>query len=193
MKKLIFLITLVFCYYLTNHYSPITNHFVVSADWPMVAGNPERSSWVNDSLVGTPHVEWYRPIDAYIPPNFQVIAANDLVYISSARGLYAFAYDTGDLVWRYDTEIPLGNSPTIATINGTSMAFVGGYDKKLHAFNALTGQHLWEFRTAFTIGFDDKSFDESAYAIRVGRALGVDHRVESFQVQRMHEILQVRC
>ena len=126
---------------------------VPTGGWPMVAGNPDRNSYSSDQLVGTPHVEWYRPIDAYIPPNFQVIAANDMVYVSSARGLYAMQYDTGAVVWRYDTEIPLGNSPTIATINGTSMAFVGGYDKKIHAFNALTGQHLWEFAGA-KAGFD---------------------------------------
>lgn len=121
--------------------------------WPMVAGNPERTSYTSDQLADNPHVEWYRPIEAYIPPNFQVIAANNLVYVSSARGLYAFAYDTGAFAWRYDTEIPLGNSPTIATVNGISMAFVGGYDKKIHAFNALTGQHLWEF-TGAKAGFD---------------------------------------
>ena len=150
MKKIVFLLSI---FFLTTYFLLFTTVSVVSADWPMVAGNPERTSWVNDSPSGTPHVEWYRPIDAFIPPNFQVIAANNLVYVSSARGLYAFAYDTGALVWRYDTELPLGNSPTIATVNGTSMAFVGGYDKKLHAFNALTGVHLWEF-TGAKAGFD---------------------------------------
>ena len=92
-------------------------------------------------------------ITAYIPPNFQVIAANDLLYISSSRGLYAFRYDTGELVWRYDTELPLGNSPTIATVNDKSLAVVGGYDRKLHAFDALTGQPVWEFSGA-KAGFD---------------------------------------
>ena len=124
-----------------------------SGGWPMVAGNPQRTSWTPDELAANPHVEWYRPIDAFIPLNSQVIAANDMVYISSARGLYAMRYDTGDVVWRYDTEIPLGNSPTIATINGTSMAFVGGYDKKIHAFDALTGTPIWEFSSA-QAGFD---------------------------------------
>src|SRR3990170_956694 len=118
MKKIVFLLSI---FFLTTYFLLFTTVSVVSADWPMVAGNPERTSWVNDSPSGTPHVEWYRPIDAFIPPNFQVIAANNLVYVSSARGLYAFAYDTGALVWRYDTELPLGNSPTIATVNGTSM------------------------------------------------------------------------
>jgi len=128
------------------------------ADWPMTACNPQRTSWTSEEVggdiyAGTIKAEWYRPIDAYIPPNFQVIAANDLVYVSSSRGLYAFRYNTGDLVWRYDTELPLGNSPAIATVNSISMAFVGGYDKKMHALNAITGQPLWEFSGA-KAGFD---------------------------------------
>ena len=122
-------------------------------EWETVGGNPQRTSWIDVSVAADLHVEWFRPIDAYIPPNFQVITANNLVYISSARGLYALRFDTGDLVWRYDSELPLGNAPTIATINGTSLAFVGGYDKKIHAFNALTGQKIWEFIGA-KAGFD---------------------------------------
>ena len=74
MKKLIFLITLVFCYYLTNHYSPFdyaqgklfTNHFVVSADWPMAGANPERTSWTPDEAPGNLTPQWYKIFDAYI-------------------------------------------------------------------------------------------------------------------------------
>ncbi len=119
----------------------------------MVAANPQRTSWTSAELADNAHAEWYRPIDAYIPPNFQVIAANNLLYIASARGLYALQYDTGQLVWRYDTEMPLGNAPSIASINGVSIAFFGGYDKKIHALNALTGQPVWEF-TGAKAGFD---------------------------------------
>jgi outer membrane protein assembly factor BamB len=133
--------------------SPSSPSVPVSSDWAMVAANPQRTSWSPSEPAANMHIEWYRPIDAYIPPNFQVIAANNLLYISSARGLYALQYDTGQLAWRYDTEIPLGNSPTIASVNGISVAVVGGYDKKIHAFNALTGQSLWEFGGA-QAGYD---------------------------------------
>lgn len=122
-------------------------------EWETVAGNPQRTSWVDTQISTNLRVEWYRPIQAFIPPNFQVIAANNLVYISSARGLYAMRFDTGAITWRFDTELPLGNAPTIATVNGTSMAFVGGYDKKIHAFDALTGRKIWEF-TGAQAGFD---------------------------------------
>ena len=42
---------------------------------------------------------------------------------------------------RFDTELPLGHSPTVAD----GVVYFGGYDRKIHALNALTGAPLWEF------------------------------------------------
>lgn len=112
-----------------------------TSDWPMVAANPERTSWVQEEVAGNLHVEWYRPIEAYIPQNVQIIASNGLLYISTARGLYALNAANGEVVWRFDTELPLGNSPTV--FDGT--VYVGGFDRKIHALNALDGTHLWAF------------------------------------------------
>jgi outer membrane protein assembly factor BamB len=80
-------------------------------------------------------------------PKAQVIAANDLLYLSTARGLYALhtgtgsTGDAGEVAWIYPTELPLGHSPTIH--NG--VAYVGGLDHKLHAVDALTGAGLWTY------------------------------------------------
>lgn len=115
-----------------------------SSDWAMVAANPQRTSWSPEEVSGNLQLQWYRPIEAYIPQNSQVIAANGLLYISTSNGLYALHAATGDMVWRYDTELPLGNSPTIAD----GVVYVGGYDHKLHALDALTGTHLWAFSGA---------------------------------------------
>ncbi len=104
--------------------------------WPMLAANPERTSWTPEEVRGNLQVEWYRPIEPFIHPKFQVIAENGLLYISSANGLYALRADNGEMAWVYPTELPLGHSPTIATINGKSIAFVGGFDRKIHAIEA---------------------------------------------------------
>ena len=115
----------------------------------MVGANPERTSWTPEEVTGALRVEWYRPIEAYISQNVQIIASNGLIFISTARGLYALNPTTGDTVWRYDTELPLGNSPTVH--NG--ILYVGGYDRKLHALNAVTGAYLWSFDGA-EAGYD---------------------------------------
>jgi outer membrane protein assembly factor BamB len=110
-------------------------------EWSTVAANPQRTSWTAEEVSGNLNVVWYRPIEAYIPQNSQIIASNGLLFISTARGLYALDAENGQEVWRYDTELPLGNSPTVA--NG--VVYVGGFDRKLHALDALNGAHLWSF------------------------------------------------
>ncbi len=115
----------------------------------MVAANPQRTSWTDEEVCGNLAVEWYRPIEAYIPQNVQIIASNGLLYVSTARGLYALDAVSGATVWRYDTELPLGNSPTVSD----GVVYVGGYDKKLHALDAVTGYPLWEFSQA-EAGYD---------------------------------------
>jgi hypothetical protein len=124
---------------------------VQSADWSMVAANPQRTSWTPEEVSGNLHIEWYRPIDAYIPQHVQIIASNGLLYISTARGLYALRADNGQVAWRFDTELPLGNSPTVDVV--TKVLYVGGFDRKLHALDAITGNHLWEFAGALA-GYD---------------------------------------
>jgi outer membrane protein assembly factor BamB len=110
-------------------------------EWSTVAANPQRTSWTAEEVAGNLRVVWYRPIEAYIPQNSQIIAGNGLLFISTARGLYALDAENGREVWRYDTELPLGNSPTV--VNG--VVYVGGHDRKLHALDALNGTHLWSF------------------------------------------------
>ena len=127
------------------------NEPVETADWPMVAANPQRTSWTPAEVSGNLRVEWYRPIEAYIPQNAQIIASKGLLYIATARGLYALRADTGALAWRFDTEMPLGNSPTVDSKTG--VLYVGGHDRKLYALNARTGARLWEYAGA-QAGYD---------------------------------------
>jgi hypothetical protein len=116
--------------------------------WPMSGANPQRTSWVPGEVRGPLRPAWYRPVEAYIPQETQVIAARGKVYVSSARGLYALNAKDGELVWRYDTELPLGNAPTIDGL----VCYVGGMDRRLHALDADTGEHLWSFDDA-TAGY----------------------------------------
>jgi outer membrane protein assembly factor BamB len=117
-------------------------------NWPMAGANPQRNSWTSEEVRGVLTAEWYKPFEPYIMQKVQIIAEYGLLYISTARGLYALDASTGEEVWVYPTELPLGHSPTI--VDG--VAYVGGFDHKLHAVDAFTGNPIWMFSAG--AGFD---------------------------------------
>ena len=108
-------------------------------DWPMAGANPQRTSWVSEDVGGMRYLEWYKPFEPMIAHKVQVVAANNLLYVSTARGLYAINPSTGAQVWVYPTELPLGHSPTV--VDG--VAYVGCFDRRIHAINATTGAGIW--------------------------------------------------
>lgn len=114
--------------------------------WVMAGANPQRTSWVPEGVSGVLRPIWYRAIDAYIPRKVQIITANNLLYVATAKGLLALHTTDGSPAWIYPTDMPLGNSPTLE--NG--YLYVGGYDRKIHAINALTGKLKtgWQFYEA---------------------------------------------
>ena len=114
--------------------------------WVMAGANPQRTSWVPEGVSGVLRPIWYRAIDAYIPRKVQIITANNLLYVSTAKGLFALHTNDGSLAWVYPTAMPLGNSPTLEE----GYLYVGGYDRKIHAIDALTGQLKtgWQFYEA---------------------------------------------
>ncbi|RME46120.1 MAG: hypothetical protein D6796_09420, partial [Caldilineae bacterium] len=109
--------------------------------WPMAGANPQRTSWTPEEVRGRLKPLWYKPFEPYISQKVQIIAANNTLYIATARGLYALDAATGAEKWVYPTTLPLGHSPTVT--NG--VVYVGGFDRKLHAIDAATGAGLWTF------------------------------------------------
>ncbi len=112
-----------------------------SPGWAMAGANPQRTSWVPEAAPGMLKPIWVKPIEPYISQKVQIVAASGKLFLSTARGLYAFAADTGAELWVYSTELPLGHSPTYAD----GRIYVGGLDRKIHALDAGTGQVLWTF------------------------------------------------
>jgi outer membrane protein assembly factor BamB len=110
-----------------------------SSDWYMAGANPQRTSWVSEEVRGSLGVEWYRPIEPYIPYKVQPIATNGKIYVATAKGLYALNATTGDVDFVYPTAMPVGNSPTVVTVNGVLTAYFGGYDRTIRAINAHDG------------------------------------------------------
>lgn len=80
--------------------------------------------------------------------NGQVVVAQ--TYDGKLQGL---AYDTGELLWTYDSNVP------VLTIRGTSTpiladgrVYAGFANGRVLAFNAATGAVLWEIRVAISQG-----------------------------------------
>lgn len=120
----------------------------VATGWSMSGANPQRTSWTSEEVRGQLRPEWFKVFESYIPAKVQIIAADGLLFISTANGLYALEAATGAQRWVYPTAMPLGNAPTV--VNG--VAYVGGLDHKLHAIDAATGTGLWTFEAE--TGFD---------------------------------------
>ena len=111
------------------------------ADWPMTAANPQRTSWVAKEVPVRERLKWVRPVEAFIQFNANLIAANGLIYVPTSRGMIALDAVDGSLAWRYDTKMPIGNSPTV---DGSTL-YVPGMDRMLHILNAIDGNSLWTF------------------------------------------------
>jgi hypothetical protein len=121
---------------------PVTDAQITEeGSWPTIGANPERTSWTPEEVRGQLQPLWYKPFEPYISQRVQIIAAYQTLYISTAKGLYALDAESGNQRWVYPTDLPLGHSPTIQG----GIAYVGGFDHKLHAIDAFTGQGLWTF------------------------------------------------
>jgi outer membrane protein assembly factor BamB len=115
-----------------------------SSDWYMAGANPERTSWVSEEVSGSLSVSWYRKIEAYIDQKTQVITSNGKLFIATSKGLVVLNATNGNLEWRFDTQLPLGHSPTVYS----GVVYIGGFDSRLYALDVETGSELWSFNGA---------------------------------------------
>lgn len=137
-KRSVLAAALLACFLVTIGASPA--HAADNA-WPMTAGNPQRTSWVPENIPLNLKTKWVKPIEPYVSARTQVIAAENKLFLSTTRGLYAFDAESGSQSWVFPTELPLGDAPTYA--NG--VLYVGGFDKNVYAINAANGQQVWKF------------------------------------------------
>lgn len=155
MRRIIYCLIVVFVVCLL----PQTTHAQTSGEWYMAGANPQRTSWLSPAQPdltgqlpnGGLNVEWYVPLEPYIDQKVQLITANDKVYVSTAKGLYVFNYQNGQLAWRFNTELPLGHSPTVIG----NKVYVAGHDKRVYRLqdNGTSYQVDWIFDEALS-GFN---------------------------------------
>jgi eukaryotic-like serine/threonine-protein kinase len=69
------------------------------------------------------------------------VAAYDLVYIGSADGnIYALAWDTGEIIWRFQTSNKVRATPIL----DRGVLYAGSWSKTFFAIDAVTGEELWQ-------------------------------------------------
>jgi outer membrane protein assembly factor BamB len=111
------------------------------ASWPMAGANPQRTSWTPEEVRGRLQPLWFKPFEPYISQRVQIIAADQTLYIATARGLYALDAGSGAERWVFPTQLPLGHSPTVQD----GVVYVGGLDHHLYALDAGSGAERWRF------------------------------------------------
>lgn len=120
----------------------------VFADWPMPGHDPARTS--NSQDEGSFEVNnpvWAQPIPYYIPSKAPLITIDrsstggqSMVYVPTARGVYALNPLNGSTIWSYQTDMPVGHSPTID--KQTETMFIPVLDKTIHKIDAITKEKL---------------------------------------------------
>ena len=101
-------------------------------------------------------------------------------------------------LFTYVEGVPYWSSPSVGTVNGTPMVFIGCYDNEIYAFDVATGTQLWAFTTGDAVSATPTfavvggrpmvfvaSADRSIYALDPVPALaaGADRRL--WQVQTL--------
>lgn len=135
-------------------------------EWNMAGANPQRTSWITENVPTVTGITWYRPIESYIDQETQIITANGHIYVSTSNGLLVMDAEDGDLLWRFDTELPLGQSPTVVG----DMVYVGGLDHKLYALQDLDTTYSLEWT------FDEAGFGYTSNPLVVNGTVYIGNR-----------------
>jgi len=64
---------------------------------------------------------------------------------SGETGISSFNVRTLKTKWTFSSGYEFSASPAIATVNGTSMLFLGAWNGNFYALNAVTGKKIWSF------------------------------------------------
>jgi alcohol dehydrogenase (cytochrome c) len=156
-------------------------------NWPPIAFNPNtRMIYIpaNENLCGT----MIGRTIAYTPGRSYTGATSDLYFFPGSDHIgevQAWNVDTGKRVWTHNFAKSANWGPILTT--GGGLVFSGGTnDRKFRAFNAATGELLWEFPTNSGIIGEPSSFmvDGTQY-VAVQSGFGIDSRSMQARFNRL--------
>jgi hypothetical protein len=116
------------------------------ADWPMVAHDPQRTSWAREYQARpATQIVWMRKVVPWIPTKAHIITVDgeldrpDMIFVPTVAAVYALRADNGAEVWTYTTHMPVGHSPTYAD----GRLYVACTDGRIHCLDADNGRLIW--------------------------------------------------
>ncbi len=117
----------------------------LSADWPTVHGNAERTGFTTDCVRGPYRLDWVSEFpDEVVGTRVEAIVAGGKVFIGTLNGtLWALDRRTGQVVWKHAGDGPVQHSPAYAD----GRVFYGDAGGSVWALDAATGRVGWQLRS----------------------------------------------
>lgn len=131
----------VFCCLLSQLFGVSSTH---ASDWPQVAANPARTSFVKDELKGELDFAWVRDFygEGLFNCNHPIIVGSN-VYIGTQKGI-AHAIDKANGKDKWTKQLSGAIVHGLAS-DGKSV-FVPTFDGSVHALDCKTGKVLWSLK-----------------------------------------------
>jgi outer membrane protein assembly factor BamB len=108
-----------------------------AADWSMFKNDVSHSGYTGDAVNAPPTLKW--TTDMGFETDSSPVIVNDVLYIGSTFGIFAFDANTGKELWRYQTNGFVKSVP--AVLNG--VLYFGADDRKFYAIDAKEGTLKW--------------------------------------------------
>jgi outer membrane protein assembly factor BamB len=113
-------------------------------DWPMLAGNPQRTGRTEEGIEFPYEFAWEARFEPErLSLKCQPVIAGGRLFIGTKSGnLYALDARTGRKVWKYAAGGPIEHTAAVAG----GKVFTGCLDGTLHAVTCATGRRAWVFQ-----------------------------------------------
>ncbi len=146
--------------------------------WPTLHKDYKRSGWTEEVVAGPYERKWYRDFhDEMIATRVEAIVAGGKCFVGTFAGnFYALDVATGETVWTFKAEGPLGTSPCYEAGRlyvGADVAFNKGH---LYCIDANDGSEVWRYTAGAGIWASPACNGKTVY---VGDRAGVFHAVSA--------------
>jgi PQQ-dependent dehydrogenase (methanol/ethanol family) len=151
---------------------------------------------INTQTVSRLGLAWYHDLDTNRGQEASPIVVDGVLYVTSAWSkVYAFRAKTGELLWKYDPQVPgeTGVKGCCDVVNRGVAAWKGhiylaAYDGRLIALDAGTGKQAWSVQTTdpakyYTITGAPRIANGKVFIGNAGAEIGVRGYVSAFDAQ----------